>query len=63
MVFDLAIADRSGLLERARRDGATAIGPDEMWIHQGAAQLTWLLGEPVTTHELAAALALTRSLS
>jgi 3-dehydroquinate dehydratase/shikimate dehydrogenase len=52
VVFDLAIAPRSQLLEDAGAAGLVAIAPLAMWVHQGAAQMSWLLDAPVTPEEL-----------
>lgn len=55
-VFDLAIAEDSRLLARARRLGRTAIDARRMWIHQGARQMSWMLDTPFTAEELEAEL-------
>jgi 3-dehydroquinate dehydratase/shikimate dehydrogenase len=53
IVFDLAFgAGRSRLLIRAGEEGARAIGPEEMWIVQGAEQISWITGVPVSPQEL-----------
>ncbi len=55
-VFDLAIATESALLDRARREGSTALSATTMWVSQGAAQMTWMLGTPFSPEELSGAL-------
>jgi shikimate 5-dehydrogenase len=40
------------LLARARTSGAIAIDPMRMWLAQGAAQMSWFLDEPITSHDL-----------
>lgn len=55
-VFDLAIAERSLLLERASREGGAAIDARRMWIHQGARQMSWMLDTAFTAQELEAEL-------
>jgi 3-dehydroquinate dehydratase/shikimate dehydrogenase len=58
VVFDLAMGEGpSELLSRARAAGAVVLGPHAMWVHQGAAQMTFLLGEPVSPAELSELLA------
>jgi 3-dehydroquinate dehydratase / shikimate dehydrogenase len=53
IVFDLAIAaEPSALLQQARDEGAIAIGPEEMWVAQGAPQLSWITGETFSAQEL-----------
>ncbi len=53
LVFDTALGERrSSLLERARAEGAAVIPPQAMWRAQGAAQMSWFLGEPVAREEL-----------
>ena len=48
VVFDLAITGKpSRLLERARHEGAIAIEAIEMWLAQGARQMSWITGEHV----------------
>jgi 3-dehydroquinate dehydratase type I len=56
LVFDLALGHAGGLAARARGEGARALDPLEMWVHQGAAQLAWMTGERVTAAELRAKL-------
>jgi len=51
-VFDLAMSARSRLLERARAEQRETIGALEMWLHQGAAQMSWFLEEEVGVEEL-----------
>jgi shikimate dehydrogenase len=53
VVFDTAIGSgRSRLLERARAAGAVTLDPLQMWLAQGAAQLSWFLDEPITVTDL-----------
>lgn len=53
VVFDLAISgEPSLLLARAAEAGAVTIEPIEMWLAQGAAQMSWVLREPCTVEEL-----------
>ena len=53
VVFDLALGEgRSRLLGQAEQEGALAIHPLEMWLHQGAAQLGFFLGRAVTAEAL-----------
>jgi len=52
LVFDLAMGQRSRLLDQARDQGSVTLGPMDMWVHQGAAQLSFWLGHEVTPGEL-----------
>jgi 3-dehydroquinate dehydratase type I len=53
VVFDTAIAQApSKLLEIASAEGAEIIGPMDMWVHQGAAQMTWMTGMEFSAGEL-----------
>jgi shikimate 5-dehydrogenase len=53
VVFDIAISgEPSTFLGRAKADGAAIIGPREMWVHQGAAQIGWITGISVDPDEL-----------
>jgi 3-dehydroquinate dehydratase type I len=55
VVFDTALgAAGSRLLERARTSGAVTLGPERMWLAQGAAQMSWFLGEKISAAELEA---------
>jgi 3-dehydroquinate dehydratase type I len=56
LVFDLAISPRSRLLEDTRAFGSRAIDAMQMWIHQGAEQMRFILGDDVTATELSALL-------
>jgi shikimate dehydrogenase len=56
VVFDLAMAPRSRLCEHAKAAGAVALDALEMWVHQGAEQMSWFLDERVTAEELEALL-------
>jgi 3-dehydroquinate dehydratase type I len=51
-VFDLAIAPKSALLDRARREGRVAIDATRMWIHQGAEQMSWMLDRSISASQL-----------
>ncbi len=51
-VFDLAIATHSALLRRAKREGRVAIDAQTMWLHQGAQQMSWMLGVPLSPQQL-----------
>lgn len=58
VVFDLAMTgERSALLEQAEKEGALALGPEEMWIVQGSRQMSWITGERFSAAELREALA------
>jgi 3-dehydroquinate dehydratase/shikimate dehydrogenase len=53
VVFDLALAPDSALLREARRQGRVAVDARQMWVHQGAAQMRWILGVRMAAGELA----------
>lgn len=52
LVFDLAIARHSRLLADARAQGSATLDAMDMWIHQGASQLRFLLDTEVEPSEL-----------
>lgn len=53
VVFDLAIGPgASPLVARSEREGARLLRPEEMWLHQGATQMSFITGEPVDAEEL-----------
>lgn len=53
VVFELALGtEPSALLAQSRAEGAAGIAPQEMWLAQGAEQMSWITGEPVTVDEL-----------
>jgi 3-dehydroquinate dehydratase/shikimate dehydrogenase len=57
VVFDLAISgEPSLLLQRAEAEGAETIEAIEMWLAQGAEQISWLTGRRCTVAEMRALL-------
>ena len=55
VVFDLALGtEPPALLKQARAEGIAVIVPHEMWLAQGAEQLSWISGEDVTLEQLRA---------
>jgi 3-dehydroquinate dehydratase / shikimate dehydrogenase len=52
VVFDLALGPTSRLLDEARRQGRVPLDARQMWVHQGAAQMRWMLGADVGANEL-----------
>lgn len=53
LVFDTALAAvHSSFCERARAEGKAIILPLTMWRAQGAAQMSWFLGEAIAREEL-----------
>jgi 3-dehydroquinate dehydratase / shikimate dehydrogenase len=53
VVFDLAMAGGSSkLLAQAVQEGAMALGPEDMWVVQGALQMSWITGTPFDALEL-----------
>ena len=53
VVFDLAITGKpSRLLARARQEGAVALEAIEMWLAQGARQMSWITGEDYEVEQL-----------
>jgi len=52
VVFDLAIGTGSKLLADARSAGCETIDATAMWVHQGAAQMRFILGDETSADEL-----------
>jgi shikimate 5-dehydrogenase/3-dehydroquinate dehydratase len=52
LVFDLAMGSHSRLLDEAGAAGATTLDAKDMWVHQGAAQLRFILRTDVDAQEL-----------
>ncbi|MBK8480693.1 MAG: type I 3-dehydroquinate dehydratase [Proteobacteria bacterium] len=53
VVFDLALGtEPPALLQQARSAGAEVLAPQEMWLAQGAEQMSWFTGEAITVDEL-----------
>jgi len=52
LVFDLALGRHSRLLDDARAAGATTLEARDMWVHQGAAQLRFIIDAEVNAQEL-----------
>ncbi len=52
VVFDLAIGTHSRLLDDARAAGATTLDATDMWVHQGAAQMRFILDTEVDAQDL-----------
>jgi 3-dehydroquinate dehydratase/shikimate dehydrogenase len=53
VVFDLALAtEPSRLLAVAAAGGSATLDGRAMWIHQGARQMSWMLGRPIDARDL-----------
>jgi 3-dehydroquinate dehydratase/shikimate dehydrogenase len=52
LVFELALGAPSRLLERARAAGSHGLDALAMWLHQGAAQMSWFLDREITVADL-----------
>ncbi|OIP29485.1 MAG: hypothetical protein AUK47_27305 [Deltaproteobacteria bacterium CG2_30_63_29] len=54
VVFDLALSEEpSALLRRADDEGILTLSAMDMWLVQGAAQMSWFLSRSLTRHDLA----------
>ena len=52
VVFELALGAPSRLIADARAAGRITLDATRMWLHQGAAQMSWFLDRPLTVADL-----------